>query len=227
MKSKTGFTLIELLVVIAIIAILAAILFPVFASAREKARETRCAAQSRQLAIAISQYGEDNHGWIVKSANPNLGVVYWPDILRRYYKSTGIQWCPSRSRRGWNSYPQLAFGLGLNHPNICGYWDNERKRFSQIRHLSRTLVAGDAARIRNPGSKPDDWQEGEASWLFRTPVNEPYYSDYAGGSADRIMGRHNGRANAIFLDGHSRSMKVSELGFQYPEGDPRALWDHY
>ncbi|MCW3060774.1 MAG: prepilin-type N-terminal cleavage/methylation domain, partial [Capsulimonas sp.] len=60
MKRNDGFTLIELLVVIAIIAILAAILFPVFAKAREKARQTTCASNLRQLGLAMLQYVQDN-----------------------------------------------------------------------------------------------------------------------------------------------------------------------
>ena len=59
MRQK-GFTLIELLVVIAIIAILAAILFPVFSAAREKARQTMCASNEKQLALAMVQYVQDN-----------------------------------------------------------------------------------------------------------------------------------------------------------------------
>ncbi len=59
MKKKQGFTLIELLVVIAIIAILAAILFPVFAQAREKARQTTCASNEKQMGLAILQYQQD------------------------------------------------------------------------------------------------------------------------------------------------------------------------
>ena len=59
-KSNKAFTLIELLVVIAIIAILAAILFPVFAQAREKARQTSCMSNERQLGLAVVQYVQDN-----------------------------------------------------------------------------------------------------------------------------------------------------------------------
>ncbi|MDR3707391.1 MAG: DUF1559 domain-containing protein [Capsulimonadaceae bacterium] len=127
-SSKSGFTLIELLVVIAIIAILAAILFPVFATAREKARQTTCAANLKQLGIAITQYEQDydetppdgnartntNKGWAgqiypyVKSKN----VYVCPDDLTTaascsYFINTNFDYQPA-------SY---VFGAGLNAPS--------------------------------------------------------------------------------------------------------------
>ena len=76
-----GFTLIELLVVIAIIGILAGMLFPVFANAREKARQTACMASIKQLAIAVMMYAEDNDGGYVPATDPakedpDTGVWY-------------------------------------------------------------------------------------------------------------------------------------------------------
>ena len=71
---KRGFTLIELLVVIAIIAILAAILFPVFAKAREKARQTKCISNQRQIALAALMYAQENN-----EALPALGA-FWTSI---------------------------------------------------------------------------------------------------------------------------------------------------
>jgi prepilin-type N-terminal cleavage/methylation domain-containing protein/prepilin-type processing-associated H-X9-DG protein len=232
-----GFTLIELLVVIAIIAILAAILFPVFVTAKEKGRQCKCATQCRQIAIAIVRYADDNNNWIVKSADPNHTIntpqgqrsMLWNDILKPYIRSRDFQICPSRSLKKVTSISDLEinWGLGVSHPTICGFWDSERKRMPQIRRPSKTLVAGDVARVTNPTRPPDDWIEGEASFIFRTPANGTYYTDYASGAADHIIGRHNGRANCVFLDGHAQSMKPSELGFQYAEGDARALWDIY
>lgn len=91
-QRRRGFTLIELLVVIAIIAILAAILFPVFASAREKARQTVCASNLRQLGLAYIQYVQD-----YDEVGPNVGVQsapVWTDDLYPYVKSTGVYSCP-------------------------------------------------------------------------------------------------------------------------------------
>ena len=86
-----GFTLIELLIVIAIISIIAAILFPVFATAREKARQTTCASNLRQLGIAFQQYSQDND-----EALPSHGYGYvgWAGPLNCYVKSAGAFDCP-------------------------------------------------------------------------------------------------------------------------------------
>jgi prepilin-type N-terminal cleavage/methylation domain-containing protein/prepilin-type processing-associated H-X9-DG protein len=93
---RQGFTLIELLVVIAIIAILAAILFPVFSKAREKARQTTCASNMKQLGLAVLQYVQD-----YDETYP-LGVdfhtyVSWADRIYPYVKSTGAYKCPDYS----------------------------------------------------------------------------------------------------------------------------------
>ncbi len=99
---KRGFTLIELLVVIAIIAILAAILFPVFAQAREKARQTTCASNLRQVTMAGLMYIQDYdetlfHGAYLGAGGSvgNLGFYQWPWLLRPYVKSPQAFWCPS------------------------------------------------------------------------------------------------------------------------------------
>lgn len=91
MIKKTGFTLIELLVVIAIIAILAAILFPVFAKAREKARQTSCESNMRQLGLGFMQYVEDNNEQFPNSINYGSG---WAGHIYPYVKSTGVFSCP-------------------------------------------------------------------------------------------------------------------------------------
>src|SRR5713226_9587436 len=97
---RGGFTLIELLVVIAIIAILAAILFPVFAQAREKARQTTCASNMKQMGLALEMYRQD-----YDSRNPNewpwagLNLYDWDhtflEVIAPYTKSQKIGVCPS------------------------------------------------------------------------------------------------------------------------------------
>ncbi|MDR3710080.1 MAG: DUF1559 domain-containing protein [Capsulimonadaceae bacterium] len=101
MKANKGFTLIELLVVIAIIAILAAILFPVFATAREKARQSACLNNQKQIGLALIQYVQDydesypmqywNSGWI-----PGSTSCYYATYLYPYIKSTAVWTCPDQ-----------------------------------------------------------------------------------------------------------------------------------
>src|SRR5688572_30226809 len=91
---RRGFTLIELLVVIAIIAILAAILFPVFARAREAARKTSCTNNLKQIATAATMYSQDYDERVVPSylAAPQNGAneIYWMGLILPYTKNVGI-----------------------------------------------------------------------------------------------------------------------------------------
>src|SRR5713101_7915242 len=98
-KGQGAFTLIELLIVIAIIAILAGILFPVFAQARAKARQTTCASNLRQIGLAIAMYRED-WGYYVPAF---LGSRTWMEVapgqqglIDPYLRNEGVRQCPSR-----------------------------------------------------------------------------------------------------------------------------------
>ena len=104
--NRSGFTLIELLVVIAIIAILSAILFPVFAQAREKARQTSCLSNMKQIGLALMQYSQDYDELYPLATNeinpddPTKAPVYMYDItwvrtIQPYIKNTQVFVCPS------------------------------------------------------------------------------------------------------------------------------------
>ncbi len=243
-----GFTLIELLVVIAIIAILAAILFPVFLSARMSAQASSCMNSMKQIGIAHQIYIDSNNGILVPIGliGPNggplypcNGATYWPDLLSKYTsKSQKIHKCPSSK----------FWGLGMNHPQL-GRWLNagsvgpagggagQACNLSIVAHPGKTVCFADSGLIVNYSEPdPDKWREGVngGDIIFRTPDNDLYGERYYSVTAPtRVVGRHNGRANCVFLDGHCRAMRVSEIGFQYYDinkpsiHDPRALWDIY
>ncbi|HEV2472336.1 MAG TPA: DUF1559 domain-containing protein, partial [Chthonomonadales bacterium] len=123
MHRKRAFTLIELLVVIAIIAILAAILFPVFAQAREKARSISCLSNIKQVGLAMMMYAQDydehlvwadSYGsytcypdWDGGTSGPCFGWISWKHPLVPYIKNTQLWTCPSRSQ-------QPGYGIAYN-----------------------------------------------------------------------------------------------------------------
>jgi prepilin-type N-terminal cleavage/methylation domain-containing protein/prepilin-type processing-associated H-X9-DG protein len=113
-NNRKGFTLIELLVVIAIIAILAAILFPVFAKAREKARQTSCASNMRQLSLGFAQYVQD---FDEKFPNGTIGSgtepTGWASQIYPEIKSTAVFKCPDDST---TSVPSTTAGVGTAVP---------------------------------------------------------------------------------------------------------------
>src|SRR6187402_2889329 len=120
MKTK-GFTLIELLVVIAIIAILAAILFPVFAKVREKARQISCSSNMKQLALGLLQYNQDND-----ESMPDTNTIWgggWTGKIYPYIKSKGVYKCPDdSSNTDGAQWSNVSYGLNVNV--LAPYIDN-------------------------------------------------------------------------------------------------------
>jgi prepilin-type N-terminal cleavage/methylation domain-containing protein/prepilin-type processing-associated H-X9-DG protein len=111
-RQRTGFTLIELLVVIAIIAILAAILFPVFAQAREKARQATCLSNLKQLGLAHMMYAQDYDDTLIAAQiNTATGGLRWPQLLAPYVKARGFVLCPTANYAG-------AIATGLTYADV-------------------------------------------------------------------------------------------------------------
>jgi prepilin-type N-terminal cleavage/methylation domain-containing protein len=162
---RRAFTLIELLVVIAIIAILAAILFPVFAKAREKARQTSCASNERQLGLALLQYIQDYDENLPcgDTAAQNTG---WDSQIYPFVKSTGIFTCPSDTTvpPGSNIVLSYACNLSTSYSAIPSL--SVSSAYTKFASPSRTVlllevrnVSGDPAAVT--GSVPTASTSGD------------------------------------------------------------------
>jgi len=195
---KRGFTLIELLVVIAIIAILAAILFPVFARAREKARQASCLSNLKQLGLAAMMYGQDYDEAIVPrsigSWTQPTWYKRWYQLLEPYIKNTQLLSCPSQNSgfdlSGYGAPDDLNYGLNQDlHP---GDWGG---KLAELKYPAETLLIADS-----------DWTHStdDASAIWHH-----WYCTQSYTARRFIPARHNEGANMAFCDGHAKWHKIS------------------
>ena len=183
---KRGFTLIELLVVIAIIAILAAILFPVFARAREKARQSSCLSNTKQLGLAWMQYVQDYDEVVPYTyMGASGGLVTWWRYLEPYVKNMQVYSCPSAAGDGYGS---IGYGYNARIPYVS---------LAKFEYPSQTGVWIDCKSAGAPCS-----YTGSNSWEFF--CDSTHCSRFA-------APRHNGGANISFADGHSKWVKIRTM----------------
>jgi prepilin-type N-terminal cleavage/methylation domain-containing protein/prepilin-type processing-associated H-X9-DG protein len=224
---KKGFTLIELLVVIAIIAILAAILFPVFAKAREKARQITCASNEKQLGLGFLQYSQDyDEKWPQMGGNPNGNTLGqgWGGQIYSYVKATGVYHCPDDPTTvpsGTTAYPiSYAANLSLLRTDSGGTSDpHPGSSLAVDNSPSMTVlvseVSGITANVSATNEMPDVSQNssvanGSASvYPFASAMGTEFGSEATG-----ILGgvastgnytntaRHGTGSNFLMCDGH-------------------------
>ena len=191
MRGRHGFTLIELLVVIAIIAILAAILFPVFARAREKARETSCSSQLRQLGLALHMYAQDYDEQFpfdnyIGNPHPMLLNGLYP-----YVKNRNLFYCPSAQalEAGANVKPPTYQGPADSVINTDANWAAYRIPYKYYSWLLPDLWAKSLPpRLLYESSDADCWLMSD--WFRKECPVWPHKR----GKAEGIL--------ILYLDGH-------------------------
>lgn len=216
---RSGFTLIELLVVIAIIAILAAILFPVFAKAREKARQASCLSNFKQLALAWNMYTEENEGSACPLFMYGTNDMRWEALLRPFVKNEGILSCPSG---GWR-FPAQSYSalndphgyntIGVNY-NVFNYPWVFPVTLNDLDRPAETIFLCDSDGMHYV-TLPDYTYKAGLGYSLRWNWH-PTYSDgtYPPGKKyypARPSNRHIDGANVGFCDGHASYMKYERL----------------
>ena len=218
MKIRRAFTLIELLVVIAIIGLLAAILFPVFARARENARRASCQSNLKQIGIAWMMYAQDYDDTIMRFSTPGCGgTCYWwggwdgstlsgeGGLLYPYMKSRQIGVCPSFPKNLMGDYEQTGYAYNTLYLSRTEYGPPPTytatevpTRLSQISETAKTVMMADAAQLFNG----TDFRGS----TFLSPPGDTTPSTYSG-DYPNFHARHLETGNVLFCDGHVKAMK--------------------
>jgi len=220
---NSGFTLIELLVVIAIIAILAAILFPVFAQAREKARTASCSSNAKQLGLAVLMYKQDYDekfpfgGW-----RPNdLGTNEWQNTTIPYIKNKGVFRCPSTTDLDEDNSKPTEWLWNRNPVNYL--YNNQLGRNHQPLGDSAVNAPASCWMLMDGHSDwgcPNNACVG-VDWQGRPNTTWLYEDTTFGADASLLTGwlswqgftwglpRHNGGGNVCFADGHVKYIKMN------------------
>jgi prepilin-type N-terminal cleavage/methylation domain-containing protein/prepilin-type processing-associated H-X9-DG protein len=206
---RRGFTLIELLVVIAIIAILAAILFPVFAQAREKARATACLSNSRQLGTAAMLYTQDceeNYPPFPYSvvSDGQLRAVSVLDMLSPYLRSTGVYTCPS----GPTDIDYQRYLAGTPAEGGC-YGGSIGVASGTYRYTS---YANNIALFRTPPlSLAGVPRPADTSLSYDGQFSCPPLGTFQALNMPGRPPRHQEGVNVTYADGHARYLKARQL----------------
>lgn len=208
----SAFTLIELLVVIAIIAVLASMIMPALARAKEKAGTTQCSNNLRQLGVAMRMYGDDfrdrlpmAHGSVPwNSSNP----VPWMQVMVDYYKNTNVLRCNALNRLALYHQSPYNYFMGSRAAYLEAGTDASVS-FRSVMLPSKYILSGDANYdFDRTDADPDDYTQDT---LFGTDKTSKTVA---------LPPIHGNRVNVLFADGHSKNYKKftpAEMTYSYSE----------
>lgn len=228
-RTRRGFTLVELLVVVAIAAMMAALLFPVLASSRERGQQTACLHNLKQIGQALGALATEwdgHHPWHgVSLLDGPYFAAAQVTVLYRYLTSPGVLTCPTNPH-AWTppvlgippEWQRVRVSYGVN-------WTSTREDFARARDPSRLIVMADSRLwwFISPG-----FVMRRTVRLYKTSLTPPLTE------AQGFLNTHLGRVSFLFADSHARAMKVvdtfrpvdlwtGEVGNQRPELDDNLL----
>jgi prepilin-type N-terminal cleavage/methylation domain-containing protein/prepilin-type processing-associated H-X9-DG protein len=235
--AATAFTLIELLVVIAIIAILAAILFPVFAKAREKARQTSCLSNTKQIGLGLMMYSQDYDERLVprvirRSDGVYLEALSWRRNIYPYIKNQDVFKCPSNPLKDRIGRDSTDANLTLAGISLTGV-----PRFTLSYNANgqdATLAPMQRSDQPNLLSLPSLQRPAELILVAEGTVDASelhlgrIQNDVSGGHMQLFAG-HSGFTNYVFADGHAKGFKptatcgvnnTNNMWFNHPTATP-------
>ncbi len=242
-RTRRGFTLIELLVVIAIIAILAAILFPVFAKAREKARQTSCTSNLKQIELAHHQYAQDYDERFTPAFITNNAFggccnnrVSWAQDLYPYTKNAQIFVCPDSSNHITGNLnpalnqniPYLDYAVNCVYQPVTAGVPGGGNDGTEVPMAAVTAPSNTIQTIDAKNNEYNVWRSEQTDWNGKNPIdnsqwNGSKYDGTQGNSGADVAFRHTDGTIIGFYDGHVKYRRQS-TGVQFNGNDTPADW---
>jgi prepilin-type N-terminal cleavage/methylation domain-containing protein/prepilin-type processing-associated H-X9-DG protein len=233
LAGRRGFTLIELLVVIAIVSLLASILFPVFARARENARRSSCQSNLKQIGLGILQYTQDYDetmpfSFFGTAGNSDAGNYKWMDAIYPYVKSEALFTCPSDSASNSRYVYQQNIPAGQDSINYGSYGLNgaygactggicpdgttpPRSSAAYIVRLAQLQAPAATVWVTDNNNAPSVANPGGSQGFFWATTIPAIDTSKSPRQLQNIVERHLDTTSVLFCDGHVKAVKLDTL----------------